>query len=201
MGHICCEKWWNTLVLIQPKSEVYEKWDLSDRFHHILQCQWMYTKKKVNIYQRLLTKSSDDWKVFKGMNPINRNASMVLKCTFSYYCPVSGRILRVRANPAELVLYFSLSSPHDLLYGTETLGGLRRWKRRIWFVMLCLSAWHCCHHFNVTGQTKPTKPSPLLYSPAAAGLYNHFHFCILEKCKLSSILNSHISPMCYQEGN
>lgn len=42
-------------------------------------------------------------------------------------------------------------------------------------------AWHFCQHFNITGQTTPTKPSPLLYSAAAAGLYNHFSFCILGK--------------------
>lgn len=91
MGHICCEKWWNTLVLIQPKFKVYEKWDPPDGFHHILQCHSTYNtyKKKRNIYQRLLTKSSDDWKVFKGRNPINRNVSILLKCTFSYYYPES----------------------------------------------------------------------------------------------------------------
>lgn len=52
--------------------------------------------------------------------------------------------------------------------------------------MVCYTAYQTYHFFSsftMTGQIKSTNQSFLLHSSAAT-LYNHFHFCILGKCKL-----------------
>lgn len=115
---------------------------------------------------------------------------------------VSGKLFGLRANPTKLVLSVPLSGPHLIFFMTQKhLEISAAGKKGYGLLHSSYQARYFCHHFNVTGQTKLTKPSSLLGLTAAAGLFNHFHFCTLRKRKFSSILNPHISPTCYQKGN
>lgn len=90
MGHTCCEKLWHGIRwssyspnLKCMKSETHQMDFIT--FFSANECT--SHKKKGNMYWRLLTKTSDNWKVFKLKNPININAFILFKCTFFYYCP------------------------------------------------------------------------------------------------------------------